>query len=184
MGFQNEADAQQMLAALAERLAQFRLALHRDKTRLLEFGKLVAERRRGRNAGRLGTFAFLGFTHYCAWSRDGRFVVKRRTEGKRVTRKLHEVQTEMWRRMHTPVRAQHGWLSSVLRGHYAYYGLPSNWPRLGSFHQAITRRWFRVLRRRSQRRLTWERFNALLARFPFPPARITHPREVSLASVG
>src|SRR5436189_1140647 len=87
MGFQYEADARQMVAALAERLAQFRLALHRDKTRLLEFGKLVAERRRGRNAGRLGTFAFLGFTHYCAWSRDGRFVVKRRTEGKRVTRK-------------------------------------------------------------------------------------------------
>jgi len=184
MGFQYEADARQMVAALAERLAQFRLALHRDKTRLLEFGKLVAERRRGRNAGRLGTFSFLGFTHYCAWSRDGRFVVKRRTEGKRVTRKLHEVQTEMWRRMHTPVRAQHGWLSSVLRGHYAYYGLPSNWPRLGSFHQAITRRWYRVLRRRSQRRLTWERFNALLARFPLPPARITHSREVSLASIG
>ncbi len=96
MGFQYEADARQVVAALAERLAQFRLALHRDKTRLLEFGKLVAERRRGRS-----------FTHYCAWSRDGRFVVKRTTEGKRVTRKLHEVQTEMWRRMHTPVRAQH-----------------------------------------------------------------------------
>jgi RNA-directed DNA polymerase len=184
MGFQYEADAQQMMAALAERLAQFRLALHRDKTRLLEFGKLVAERRRGRNAQRLGTFAFLGFTHYCAWSRDGRFVVKRRTEGKRVTRKLHEVQAEMWRRMHTPVRAQHGWLSRVLRGHDAYYGLPSNWPRLGSFHEAITRRWYRVLRRRSQRRLTWARFNALLVRFPLPPARITHSREVSLASVG
>ena len=43
MGFQEQADAQQMMAALAERLAQFRLALHRDKTRLLEFGKLVAE---------------------------------------------------------------------------------------------------------------------------------------------
>jgi len=130
------------------------------------------------------TFSFLGFTHYCAWSRDGRFVVKRTTEGKRVTRKLHEVQTEMWRRMHAPVRAQHGWLSSVLRGHYAYYGLPSNWPRLDSFHQAVTRRWYRVLRRRSQRGLTWERFNALLARFPLPPARITHSREVSLASIG
>jgi hypothetical protein len=56
-----------MLAALAERLAKFQLALHRDKTRLLEFGNLVAERRRGRNAERLGTFASLGFTHYCAW---------------------------------------------------------------------------------------------------------------------
>src|SRR3989442_15314029 len=83
MGFQYEADARQMVAALAERLAQFRLALHRDKTRLLEFGKLVAERRRGRNAGRLGPVSVLGLTQYCGWSRDGRFAVKRRREGQR-----------------------------------------------------------------------------------------------------
>ena len=76
-GFQYEADARQMVTALAERLAQFRLALHRDKTRLLEFGKLVAECRRGRNTERPGTFSFLGFTHYCAWSRDGRFEIGR-----------------------------------------------------------------------------------------------------------
>ena len=72
----------------------------------------------------------------------------------------------------------------VLRGHDAYYGLPSNWPRLDSFHDAVRRRWYRVLRRRSQRRLTWERFNALLERFPLPSTRITHPREVSLARLG
>ena len=156
-------------------MAQFRLALHRDKTRLLEFGKLVAERRRGRNAGRLGTFAFLGFTHYCAWSRDGRFVVKRRTEGKRVTRKLHEVQAEMWRRMHTPVRAQHGWLSRVLRGYDAYYGLPSNFRCLKAFYQQVRRTWFRALQRRSQRRMSWDAYGAVLQLFPLPTPRITHP---------
>jgi hypothetical protein len=91
---------------------------------------------------------------------------------------------ELRRRMHTPVHAQHRWLCSVLRGHDAYYGLPSNWPRMDSFHDAVRRRWYRVLRRRSQRRLTWEQFNALLERFPLPSTRITHPREVSLARVG
>src|SRR5207249_575355 len=86
--------------------------------------------------------------------------------------------------LHTPVQSQHRWLCSVLRGHDAYYGLPSNWPRVDRFHDAVRRRWYRVLRRRSQRRLTWEQFNALLERFPLPSTRITHPREVSLARVG
>src|SRR6266436_3617296 len=99
-------------------------------------------------------------------------------------RKLQEVQAELRRRMHTPIHAQHRWLCSVLRGHDAYYGLPSNWPRLDRFHDEVRRRWYRVLCRRSQRRLTWEQFNALLARFPLPSTRITHPREVSLARVG
>jgi len=151
MGFQRETDAREMLVALKERLGKFKLALHGDKTRLIEFGKLVAEHRRARNTRRPGTFSFLGFTHYCGWSRDGRFVVKRRTEGRRVSRKLQEVQAELRRRMHTPVQSQHRWLCSVLRGHDAYYGLPSNWPRLDSFHDAVRRRWYCVLRRRSQR---------------------------------
>jgi RNA-directed DNA polymerase len=184
MGFQKETDAREMLVALRERLGKFHLALHGDKTRLIEFGKLVAEQRRARNARRPGTFSFLGFTHYCGWSRDGRFVVKRRTEGRRVSRKLQEVQAELKRRMHTPVQSQHRWLCSLLRGHDAYYGLPSNWPRLDRFHDEVRRRWYRVLCRRSQRRLTWEQFNALLERFPLPSTRITHPREGSLACVG
>jgi RNA-directed DNA polymerase len=184
MGFETEADGRRMLTALGERLARFRLTLHGEKTRLIEFGKLAAERRQRRGEGRPATFAFLGFTHYCAWSREGRFVVKRRTEGKRMSRKLREVQAEMRRRMHTPVQAQHRWLGSVLRGHTAYYGLPSNWPRLDSFRREVTRRWYRVLYRRSQRHLTWEQFNKLLVRFPLPGARITHPREVPQASVG
>ena len=87
MGFQRGADAREMLVALRERLGKFKLALHGDKTRLIEFGKLVAEQRRARNTRRPGTFSFLGFTHYCGWSRDGRFVVKRRTEGRRVSKK-------------------------------------------------------------------------------------------------
>ena len=86
--------------------------------------------------------------------------------------------------MHTPIRAQHRWFFSALRGLDAYYGLPSNWPRLDRFHDEVRRRWYRVLYRRSQRRLTWEQFNALLAHFPLSSTRITHPREVALARVG
>lgn len=179
MGFQYEADARKMLVDLKERLAKFKLALHEEKTRLIEFGKLASELRRKRGAGRCETFRFLGFTHYCASSRDGRFVVKRCTDRQRLTRKLKELRTQAWRRMHTPLVLQYQWLCSVLRGHYAYFGLPSNWERLGAFYQETRRIWYRALNRRSQRRLSWKRYVRLLERFPLPTPNITHPRPVA-----
>jgi RNA-directed DNA polymerase len=178
MGFQYEADARRMLVELKERLAKFKLALHEKKTRLIEFGKLVSMLREQRGAVRCETFNFLGFTHYCARSRDGGFVVKRRTDRRRLVRKLKELRTEAWRRMHAPVGVQREWLASVLRGHYAYYGLPGNWHRLDTFYNEVRRLWYRVLRRRSQRVLSQSRFYDLLERFPLPTPRITHPRPV------
>lgn len=177
MGFQYEADARKMVADLRERLATFGLMLHEDKTRLIEFGKLSAQLRQARGDRRPETFAFLGFTHYCARSRDGRFVVKRRTDRKRLTRKLHTVRTDQRRRMHAPLPDQHRWLCSVLRGHYRYYGLPSNWHAMNAFYDEVRRGWYRALQRRSQRGLTWERFNQWLTRFPLPRAHIGHTRE-------
>jgi hypothetical protein len=55
---------------------------------------------------------------------------------------------------------------------HAYYGLPSNWHRLGTFYDEVCRLWYRVLSRRSQRWLAWSRFKQLLERFPLPRARI------------
>lgn len=119
MGFQTEPEAKEMLAELVQRMAKFCLTLHSEKTRLIEFGKRSSEQRVRRGAGRAETFNFLGLTHYCGKSRDGRFVVKRRTDRKRLTRKLNELRDEMRKRMHTRVEDQHRWLCSVLRGHYA-----------------------------------------------------------------
>lgn len=179
MGFQFEVDAKRMLAELKERLAKFKLELHEKKTRLIEFGNLASKLREQRGAGRCKTFNFLGFTHYCARSLDGRFVVKRRTDRRRLVRKLGELRAEAWRRMHAPVGVQREWLANVLRGHYAYYGLPSNWHRLDTFYDEVCRIWYRVLNGRSQRRLSWERFGQLLERFPLPRASITHPRPMA-----
>ncbi|MER8505049.1 reverse transcriptase domain-containing protein [Mesorhizobium sp. M1142] len=88
MGFEKKADAEEMLLALKARLAGFGLTLHEDKTRLIEFGRFAALSRQRRGERRPETFAFLGFTHYCGRTRDGRFIVKHKTEGKRLTRKL------------------------------------------------------------------------------------------------
>src|ERR687896_1986112 len=72
VGFEHRDDAERFWADLRERFARFGLELHPDKTRLIEFGRFAAERRRARGAGKPGTFEFLGFTHICG---------KRRTTG-------------------------------------------------------------------------------------------------------
>ena len=108
----------QMLADLKDRLAKFGLSLHEDKTRLIAFGRLPALARQRRGERRPETFAFLGFTHYCGWTRDGRFIVKRKTQSERLRRKLKAVRQEAWRLMHAPLAEQHRWFASILRGHY------------------------------------------------------------------
>ena len=46
VGFQHRDDAERFLAELRDRLAQFSLELAAEKTRLIEFGRFAAERRR------------------------------------------------------------------------------------------------------------------------------------------
>jgi RNA-directed DNA polymerase len=177
MGFEKEVDARQMLVALKERLAKFGLLLHEDKTRLIEFGRFAALTRKRRGERRPETFAFLGFTHYCGKTRDGRFIVKHKTQSNRLTRKLTALRQEAWRLMHRPLAEQHRWYTSVLRGHYGYFGMPHNWRALNGFLRQVRRIWFNCLRRRSQknRRMGWAWFEDLTSRLPLPRPRITHP---------
>jgi hypothetical protein len=77
VGFEKKVTAQLFLERLRERLARFGLALHQDKTRLIEFGRFAAERRHARGDGRPETFDFLGFTHCCGQDRQARFRVVR-----------------------------------------------------------------------------------------------------------
>ena len=184
MGFQYRHDAEKMRVALGERLRTFGLELHPEKTRLLEFGRLPALRRQREGQRRPSTFAFLGFTHYCAWTRDGRFVCKRKTQGSRLSRKLRTLKVQARRRMHRPVAEQQRWLASVLRGHYRYYGLPSNHRALSSFYLQVRRIWYRALRRRSQRALTWPAFGEIERRYPLPRPRIFHAQRSLLTSLG
>ncbi len=176
MGFQYRDDAERMLSDLKERLGKFHLELKEEKTRLIEFGRLPALSRAQKGRRHPETFAFLGFTHYCGWTQDGRFALKRKTDRGRFTRKLKELRLEAHRRMHLPVAVQHEWLRAVLRGHYVYYGLPANSRAMGAFYFQVLKLWYRSLRRRSQRhRLCWSHFNQLLKCFPLPQPKITHP---------
>jgi RNA-directed DNA polymerase len=176
MGFQREQDARTMHKALSERLATFGLKLHPDKTRVLRFGRFA--HRDGRLDGRTRpeTFDFLGFTHIIALGHDGKTCLIRRTSRRRRQAKRASLRRQMRERRHEPPRVQHAWLSSVLRGHDGYYGVPGNYPALASFHGHVRRDWHRSLQRRSQRaHWTRERRAAFEARFALPPPRITHP---------
>jgi hypothetical protein len=174
-GFEHQADAQQFLSDLRERLAKFSLDLHPDKTRLIEFGRNAARARVARGDGKPETFDFLGFTHFCGKTKNGRFWLKRKTISKRMRAKLAEVKDQLRRRMHYPIPEQGRWLASVVRGHLAYYAVPGNTDAVAAFRTQVTRLWFKALRRRSQRnRLNWERMNRIATRW-LPPARVQHP---------
>ena len=87
VGCQRKADADQFLLDLRERLSQFTLELHPDKTRLIEFGRFAMANRRAHER-RPETFDFLGFTHFCRKTRNGGFGLGRKPIAKRVTRTL------------------------------------------------------------------------------------------------
>jgi len=175
VGFQHRTEAASFLTELRVRLAKFGLTLHPEKTRLIEFGRFAARDRRRRGEGKPSTFDFLGFTHYCGKTRNGKFAVRRRTMSKRLRRKLKEVKAELRRRMHDPIPEVGTWLKSVLDGHFRYYGVPHNKPALDAFRSEVARLWKRTLSRRSQKGyVTWERIGRLKRRW-FPSARIHHP---------
>src|SRR5258708_35783755 len=112
----------------------------------------------GRGDGKPETFNFLGFTHSCAKTRQGKFTVLRQTMRHRWRAKLKAVRAELKRRLHNAVPEVGAYLRSVVMGHFRYYGVPMNGPALGAFRDAIARIWRKVLMRRSQTgRMQWSR---------------------------
>ena len=176
LGFQYRTEADRFLKELQERRAKFGLELHPEKTRLIEFGRYAAERRKKRGQGKPETFNFLGFTHICGTSQKaGYFVVQRKTIGKRMAAKLKEIKAQLQRRMHESTADTLKWLQSVVRGYFRYHAVPGNEQQLRAFRKDVLRLWLRQLRRRSQRsRWTCKRFLERLA-VQIPFAQIEHP---------
>ena len=59
-------------------------------------------------------------------NRNGNYVIKRHTIGKRLRAKLAEIKLRLRRRMHEPVAITGTWLTSVLQGYFNYYAVPGN----------------------------------------------------------
>jgi RNA-directed DNA polymerase len=174
IGFQNKEDAQKVHQVLAKRFSKYGLTLHPEKTRLIEFGrKALAKATRKRTQP--ATFDFLGHTHVCARDRRGKFQLKVRTMKKRLKRSLRAVTEWCRNHRHRPLQEQQDTLNAKLRGHYQYYGRPSNYHRLWQFYHSVVSIWRKWLSRRTRGTpLSWEHFRNLLRRYPLALPRITH----------
>jgi RNA-directed DNA polymerase len=175
VGFEHEHDARRFWAALRDRMGEFSLSLHPDKSRLIQFGRFAADRRAQRGLGKPETFNFLGFTFICSTGRNGKFLLKRKTRRDRLRAKLKQVKEEMRRRRHQPIPEQGKWLKQVLTGYFVYYAVQTNGRTLSAFRYRIIDLWRRSLQRRSQKDgTTWERITKLVNDF-LPRVRNLHP---------
>jgi RNA-directed DNA polymerase len=172
--FQYREDALKVLRVLPKRFAKFGLTLHPEKTRLVEFGRKALA-----NAEQTGskpaTFDFLGFTHLCARSRRGKFTVHVKSMKQRLKRAFKAVAAWCREHRHDPVPLQQQMLNAKLRGHYQYYGRPTNYRCLGQFYRGVRGLWHKWLNRRTRgNSLSWSRYLHLLQRHPLLPPRIMH----------
>ena len=171
--FQFKEDAERVLEVLPKRFAKYGLTLHPEKTRLVKFGRSAYYQAK-RTKTKAATFDFLGFTHRCATSRAGKFAMHVSTMKKRLRRGLVAIAAWCREHLHTPLEYQQQMLNAKLRGHYQYYGRPTNFRSLEKFVHTVRRIWRRWLARRTRGRcLPWPRFNRILARYPLLRPRIT-----------
>ena len=174
-GFEHEADAHRFLEAMRARFEEFALSLHPDKTRMIEFGRHAAVDRARRGEGKPDTFDFLGFTFICGKSRNGKFLIHRKSRCDRVRTKLAEIKEELRRRMHGPLHEQAEWLRQVVTGFFQYHAVPTNSRALAAFRFHVIELWRRTLRRRGQKhRMTWQQIGKLADDW-LPKPRILHP---------
>jgi group II intron reverse transcriptase/maturase len=175
VGFQHESDARRFRDAMRDRLREFSLSLHSEKTRLIEFGRFAAQNCKRRGRSKPETFKFLGFVLICDKTRRGDFRIRRKSRRDRMCAKLREVKEALRHRMHRPIPETGKWLAQIVTGYFAYHAVPTNSPALSAFRYHVLVLWHRQLCRRSQRaRVLWTRMTKLADEF-LPPPRVLHP---------
>jgi RNA-directed DNA polymerase len=177
MVFSCESDARRVMEVLPKRFEKYGLTIHPDKTRLVPFER-PSDRPKpegGRPRTPPGTFDLLAFTHYWGRSRQGRWVVKRKTSKSRFRRSLRTLADWCRKNRHLPLKVQHRILGQKLQGHYSYYGITGNSKMLSRFRSGATWLWQHWLSRRGRgRRMTWDRFARFLKHKPLPAAIAIH----------
>ncbi|MBT9154662.1 MAG: hypothetical protein DDT39_01341 [Firmicutes bacterium] len=170
--FQYRDDAEKFYAELKERLAKFKLEVAAEKSKIIEFGRF-AEPTLSKRGLRPDTFDFLGFTHYCGKSRNGRFRVKRVTSKKKLKAKLKGIKLWMKENITKPIVELIKELNTKLNGHYNYYGITDNSPGISKYAYAVRRALFRHINRRRQGKpCNFLKFAHLMTKYRLAPATI------------
>ena len=165
--FQYKDEAERFMSAIRDRFALFGLELEPTKTRLIEFGRFAEDNRKSKLQGKPETFDFLGFTHYCSRSRNGKFRVKRKTAQKKQRMKLKEINLWIKQNRHQRLKDLFYMVNLKLCGHYRYYCITDNSAAINSYFCIVTKLLFKWLNRRSQKKsYTWDGFNEMMKIFP------------------
>jgi group II intron reverse transcriptase/maturase len=172
--FQYRRDAEKYLRALGERLKKFGLELAIEKTRIVSFSRFRKEEK--------SSFNFLGIEFRWGESRNGKDIIKRRTDRSRFRRAVEAITNWCKTNRSLPTRKQAEKMRQKLYGHYNYYGIIGNYLGLKQFYSATMRAWHKWLNRRSQRKsLNWKQFEKMIERYRIPKPRIVEQRIVQLS---
>lgn len=176
IGVQHKHEAIKLLDDIRQRFAKFGLTLAEDKTRILEFGRFVRENNDKQDKGKPKTFDFLGFTHYCGQTRDGRFALKLKTQRKKLTLAI-KAQNQWFKSIRNLTTLPDIWrtFAAKLRGHYQYYGVSGNFESVRSYYDQSIKLAYKWMNRRSQKK-TWnyEEFNDYLKKYLLPQPKVTY----------
>ena len=171
--FQYKDEAERFYERLKRRMGNFGLNLEEEKSRLIEFGRFASENRKKRGQGKPDTFNFLGFTHYCSKSRNGKFRVKRKTSRKKFNKKCMEIRQRIKEMRTKPIKDIVFKLNQILIGYYHYYGITDNIESLSDFRYEVEKSLFKWLNRRSQKKsYSWVQFNQMMKEYPLVPPKI------------
>lgn len=162
--FKDREHAGRFSAELKTALERCGLALNEEKSGIVDFRKHQGN-----------VFHFLGFTFY--WGKDhnaDRCQLKVKTEKRRLYKKIGEF-ADWIKKVRSRLTLDDIWnlAAAKLTGHYQYYGVSSNRPKLNQFYHIVVNYLFKWLNRRSQRKsFSWERFlrRLRLNPLPTPPA--------------
>ena len=168
--FQYKDEAEMFMnKALPTRLSKFNLQLAEDKTRLIKFGRFAEKDCKGKTE----TFDFLGFTHYCSKSRNGKFRVKRKTSRKKLNSKIKEFKIWIKQHRNTKLKELIPMINEKLRGHYQYFGITDNAKSINRYLYEVDKTLFKYLNKRSQRRsYNYEEYREMKKKYPLLPAKI------------
>lgn len=171
--FQKAEEAEEFGRILRQRLGKFGLAVSEEKSRIISFGRYPYYSARDEGK-KLGTFDFLGFTHYCTKTRKGYFKLAQKTSRARYRQKLKE--TNRWlKEVRNMIKMEDWWevLRLKLIGHYRYYGVSGNMRDLKAFYDQTVKLAYKWINRRSQKKsYNITQFYKMLEYKPLPKPKI------------
>lgn len=176
IGAQHKEEAQAILINLTKRLKKFGLTLAEDKTRILEFGRFAKENRHRRGEEDPETFDFLGFTHYCTTTKDGRFQVRVKTQRKRLNNSIQSI-NQWLKSVRSRMKVTQIWKKMIVKvhGHYQYFGISGNFESIRRYYYKSIYFMFKWMNRRSDKDTwNWEEFWKYLKEHPIPRPKLTY----------